>query len=96
MQKDYKGLKIALSVMIIVVLLAYAFIAYMPHGHESVDSDCAICNMVDSRDDILMGAALLAMAQLLPLLVFLLPCSHERIVSLCESTPVGLKVKLSD
>lgn len=96
MQKDYKRLKITLSVLIIVVLVAYAFIAYMPHGHECADADCVICNWADSRNDFLLNAALLSMAQLLPLLVFLLPCSHERIVSLCESTPVGLKVKLSD
>ena len=96
MQKDYKRLKITLSVLIIVVLVAYAFIADMPHGHECADADCVICNLADSRNDFLLNAALLSMAQLLPLLVFLLPCSHKRIVSLCESTPVGLKVKLSD
>ena len=96
MQKDYKRLRITLSVLIIVVLVAYAFIADMPHGHECADADCVICNLADSRNDFLLNAALLSMAQLLPLLVFLLPCSHERIVSLCESTPVGLKVKLSD
>ena len=96
MQKDYKRLRITLSVLIIVVLVAYAFIAYMPHGHECADADCVICDLADSRNDFLLNAALLSMAQLLPPLVFLLPCSHKRIVSLCESTPVGLKVKFSD
>ena len=96
MQRDYKRLRITLSVLIIVVLVAYAFIAYMPHDHECTDADCVICNLADSRNDFLLNAALLSMAQLLPLLIFLLSCSHERIVSLCESTPVGLKVKLSD
>ena len=96
MQKDYKGLKIALSVMIIVVLVAYALIAYTPNGHRCVGADCVICNMVDSRNNMLIHAALLSMAQLLPLLMCLLPLSRERIVSFCESTPVGLKVKLSD
>ena len=96
MQKNYKRLKIALSIIIIVMILAYAFIACMPHGHECVGADCAICNMLDSQNDILMGATLLSIIQLLPLLMFLLSFSHERIVSLCESTPVGLKVKLSD
>ena len=96
MKRDYKRLKIALSIIIIVVLVAYTFTSYMPHIHECVDSDCAICNMVDSRNDILMSAALLSMAQLLPLLTVILSLSHERILSLYESTPVGLKVKLSD
>ena len=96
MQRDYKRLRITLSVLIIVVLVAYAFIAYIPHNHECADADCVICNLADSRNDFLLNAALLSMAQLLPLLIFLLSCSHERILSLCESTPVGLKVKLSD
>ena len=96
MQRDYKRLKIALSVIVIVVLVTYAFIACIPHGHECVDADCVICNLMDSRNDILMGTALLSMVQPLPSLIFLLSFSHERIVSLYESTPVGLKVKLSD
>ena len=96
MQRDFKRLKITLLVIVIVVLVAYAFIAYMPHGHECAEADCIICDLADSRNDFLLNAALLSMAQLLPLLVFLLPCSHERIVSLCENTPVELKVKLSD
>ena len=96
MQRNYKRLRIALSIIIIVMLMAYAFIACMPHGHECVGADCAICNMIDSQNDILMSAALLSAAQLLPLLIFLLTFSHERIVSLYDSTPVGLKVKLSD
>ena len=93
MQRDYKRLKIALSILMIIVLVAYAFIAYMPHGHACVDADCVICNLIDARNDFPMGAALLSMV--LPLLIFL-PFSHERILSLHESTPVGLKVKLSD
>ena len=96
MQRDYKRLKIALSILMIIVLVAYAFIAYMPHGHECVDADCVICNMADSRGDILMGAALLSRPEPLPILVLLLIFSCERIASLYENTPVGLKVKLSD
>ena len=96
MQRDYKRLKLAISVIIIVMLLLYAFIAYIPNGHECVDADCVICNMVDSSNRILMGAAFLSMTHLCPLLTFLVFFSRERIVSLCDSTPVGLKVKLSD
>ena len=95
MQGDYKRLKISLSVIIIVVLVAFAFIAYMPHGHGGVDEDCVICNFVDSRNNALMGAALLSLTQLLPHLSFL-SFSLKRILSLYESTPVGLRVKLSD
>ena len=96
MQKDYKWLKIALAVILIVVLMAYAFISYLPHGHECVDSQCMICNTANLSRELLLSAAALAMAQLLPLLIFILNSTHERIVSLCEGTPVGLKVKLSD
>ena len=96
MEKDYKSLKIVFMLIVVALLVAYAFIAYVPHSHECVDADCVICNLLDLRNDILPSAALLSIAQLLPLLMFLLPLSHERIVPLCESTPVELKVKLSD
>ena len=96
MQRDYKKLQVVLSVIVIVVLMAYAFIAYMPHGHEYVDSDCVICNMAESKDNFLINVEHLSAIPLLPPLMLILLTVHERIVSLGESTPVGLKVKLSD
>ena len=96
MQSYYKNLKIALLLIVIVVFLAYAFIAYMPHGHECFDSDCLICNMVDCENDLLLNASMLSFIQSLPLFLFILHLVHERIVSSDENTPVALKVKLSN
>lgn len=96
MRKNTKKFQKIFSVMITILLVAYTLVAYLPHGHDCVDSDCIICNMADSGKDILMGAALLFIMQLLPLVTFILPAIHKRIVSLFDGTPVGLKVKLSD
>ena len=96
MRRDYKRLKIALAVIVIALLMAYAFIAYMPHRHECARADCVVCNAIDIIEDILFITALLSIAQLLLLFTFILPFTHGRIVCLEAGTPVGLKDKLSD
>ena len=96
MQKDYRKLIISISIIVIAMLVAYTFITYLPHEHECIDADCTICNMVDSKNDILTGAALLSTAQLLPLLSFIFLFAYKQVVSFGKSTPVGLKVKLLD
>ena len=94
--KDKNKLRRLLSILIIVLLVAYAMIVYWPHGHDCLEADCAVCNMIDSTKDILIGASLLAIAQMLPRIIFILPALRERIVLFSEGTPVGLKVKLLD
>ena len=94
--RDTNKLKKLLSILIIVLFVAYALIVFLPHGHDCLEADCAICNMVDSTRNILLGASLLAITQILPRIIFMLPALHERIVLFSEGTPVGLKVKLSD
>ena len=96
MPKDTNKLRKLLSILIIVLLVAYALIVYLPHGHDCLEADCAVCNMIDSTRDILIGASLLAIAQILPRIIFMPPALHERILLFSEGTPVGLKVKLSD
>ena len=96
MKKDYNRLKIALLVIVIALLVTYAFIAYMPHGHKCIESDCFICNMISSKDKLIINVSLLHVTNPLLLIILILLAAHERIVALCESTPVGLKVKLSD
>lgn len=96
MQRDYKRLKFVLSVIIITLLVACAFIACLPHGHECIDSECAVCNMADSVRSILLGAALAVLSRLLLRPILILPSVHGRIIFLGQGTPVGLKVKLSD
>ena len=94
--KNINKLRKLLPLLIIVLLAAYAMIICLPHGHDCLEADCAICNMIDSTQDILISASLLAIAQILPRIVFMLPALHKHIVLFGEGTPVALKVKLLD
>ena len=96
MPKKMKNLIKTLSIMIMILLVSYAFIAYLPHNHECLESDCAVCNMADFSREFLIGIALLTIALILQGILFTLPTTHERIVLFSEGTPVGLKVKLSN
>ena len=96
MKRDYNRLRITLLIIVIALLVTYAFIAYIPHGHDCIDSDCFICNMINAKDKLLSNASLLSVINPLLLIIFMLPAARKRIVALCESTPVGLKVKISD
>ena len=91
-----KNVKQLLSIILIALLVTYALIVYLPHGHDCLETDCAVCNIINSSKDILFCASLLATLQLLPRIISILPALHERIILFREETPVGLKVKLSD
>ena len=96
MRNDAKKMKKIISVLVIILLVSYSLISYLPHAHEHLETDCAVCNMIDFSKEILIGIALLSIAQILPTILFRLPAAHERVILFCEGTPVGLKVKLSD
>ena len=95
MQKSYRWLKTVFAVIVVALLVAYAFISFLPHGHGRMDSDCAVCNMADSSREILLAVVLLFMAWLLPKSPFISCGARERVMTLVEGTPVELKVKLS-
>ena len=84
------------SVIVVVLLVACAVIVYFPHGHECIELDCALCNMIDLSRDILFAIALLSIAQIFPSILFIFLFARERIALFSEKTPVGLKVKLSN
>lgn len=96
MLKETNTLRKLLSILIIVLLVAYALIVCLPNGHDCIGADCAVCSIIDSAREILIGVSLLTIAKILPRIIFMLPALHERIVFFSEGTPVGLKVKLSD
>ena len=84
------------SILTIVLILAYAFIAFLPHFHECVEVDCFGCAMIKLSGNMLIGIALSAtFYQLTKISVALLDTCSD-IFSVRDGTPVGRKVKLSD
>ena len=96
MLRNHKNFATILFVIVSVLLVAYAFAAYLPHGHECIETDCAICNLIDTYRDILSCTTLWFSVLLLSTFIFVFFATHLPIMSFSEGTPVGLKVKLSN
>ena len=96
MLKHYRKIGTILFVIVSILLVAYAFVAYLPHGHECLEANCAVCNLIDVYRGILFGVTLLVAVSLLSNHIFILFVMRLHIASFSDSTPVGLKVKLSN
>ena len=95
-KRAHKRQLTVLSVIILVTLVACALAAVVPHGHEGFDAECAICYIIDTIDNLLLVTALSAVIRLLSIWASTRFSAYERSVALGASTPVRLKVKLSD
>ena len=95
MKRENSILEKLLALLCILLILAYAAITFVPHAHECRNTDCALCEMIDLSDEILIGLSLAALfSQLLAFWRVL--CAYTYLPSGREATPVGRKVKLSN
>ena len=96
MLRRNKHIRIIALVLTLALILACAFIAFLPYSHECAGSDCSVCALIESTRRVLLAAAsatVLAKAAKTP--VFLLG-TYSDTEPVRNETPVGLKVKLSD
>ena len=96
MIKKHRRLQCTLAVLGIVLLAAYVLVGCLPHRHCCVETDCILCNGVDSSKKIIPCVILLAIAHILPRITLAPSAERDRITLSCNGTPVRLKVKLSD
>ena len=66
------------------------------HTHEFLNSDCAICVVLDISRFMLLGLVLTAIVHALTALGVCIHHPYQYISAGREATPVGLKVKISD
>ena len=94
--KKFKKAHTILLILTIFLILAYFLIASLPHEHDCLDFDCAICTVIENYRNQLAPVALLVglFSLLIPTAVPLREC--ERVLKLCNQTLIDLKVKLSD
>ena len=93
-QKKYVGMTVAL--LCVILILAYACTVFLPYSHGVCDSDCSVCARIERIGRILVAIVFCAAIYHL--------IDRERIIShafcsmiqVCKTTPVGLKVKLSN
>ena len=92
MIKNSKRFKTVIALFVIILLVAYAFVIFLPH--ECPEAECTLCHTVDSSKEITVGV-LLSAAYFVAVLAQVISMARERAVLFCDGTPVGLKVKLS-
>ena len=93
--REYSIFKKLLALFCILLILAYAAITFVPHTHEHKIADCALCEVIDLSDEMLIILLLTELFSWLKAFSSLF-CAHTYIPSPREATPVGLKVKLSN
>ena len=96
MRRTEHSVKKLLSLFVVLMLVIYAVIGFLPHDHDCIETDCVICEIIDFTRNILLVFLLLTIIHNVPKVFFILPVSYVRIIPYCSRTPVGLKVKLLD
>ena len=96
MKKTNIRLSMILAFLSIVLILSYTLISLIPHGHECLRTDCAICAVICVSRGLLAGGAMLAALFWAAQAAMLAVCTDARPLSNREYTLVGLKVKLSN
>lgn len=93
LSKKWKSIIVFLCIFIII---AYTSITFLPHAHDCAGLDCAVCALIETLRNTMIGLVLAATVhQLANIIVLIL--STYRFIPLGDSgTPVALKVKLSD
>ena len=93
LSKKWKSIIVFLCIFIII---AYTSITFLPHAHDCVGLDCAVCALIEASRNTMIGLVLVATVHQLANILFTISCSYKSIPSGNNGTPVALKVKLSD
>ena len=91
LSKNWKSI-----VAVLCIIIAYTSIIFLPHPHDCVGSDCAVCDLIETSRNTMIGLVLVATVHQLANILFTISCSYKSIPSGNNGTPVALKVKLSD
>ena len=95
MVKLKQYLKISIAALCVILILAYAFIVFMPHSHGVCDSGCLACSLIEKAKNTLFAAlCFAAIFQILHQGHFVSGDYYK--LSVKDGTPVGLRVKLSN
>ncbi len=92
MFEQYKHSKM-IAVLVIILILASILIAFLPHSHEGIDSDCPICAIIENSHSIFTAFCLLTVFYQLINKYHLFEINYN-LSSTRDNTLIGLKVLL--
>lgn len=96
MFKRNQYLNVAVAILTVVLICAYALIAFFPHAHGYAENDCSVCALIELSRTVFIGIALSASFRQSDQTPYVLLHTYSDVFVIRDSTPVGLKVKLSD
>ena len=96
MSKQKKYVRMAVALLCVILVLSYAGTVFLPYSHGVCDSDCIVCARIER-----IGRILAVMVCCVAIYHLLdrerrISCVFDFILQVCNTTPVGLKVKLSN
>ena len=96
MKRNISAWKRIIAAICILSVAVCASIAFIPHSHECVDSECYACTLIENSRNTLLVATVICAIALLNIFDFIIANMHAQILSYRDATLVGLKVKLSN
>ena len=96
MQISCRSWKKRMAFLCFVLIFAYASMLFFSHVTECFDTDCAVCTVIETSRRMMIVWTFFAVIYLTVKILSFIFANHSHILSCRDSTPVGLKVKLSD
>ena len=93
MGKNHLFQRRGIILLCVVLVLAYIF---LPHFHACVQTDCILCLMTEQLRDMLVIVVIYAGTASLTACSIPMQYGNNRIFTMRDRTPVGLRVKLSN
>lgn len=91
-----KAIQKSVAILCVGIVVAYASFVWIPHTHEYMGRDCAVCAVIEVTCRGWIGPVLSALVYALTNCTAVLFRFHSYPISHRDGTPVGQKVKLSD
>lgn len=89
-------LNTAIAALAVLLILTCVSVVFLPHSHEGPDVDCAVCALIEFSCYALAATVLLSAVGQFDFPRRVVRSALFRVRTLCDGTPVGLKVKLSN
>ena len=90
-----KNLRYIAIFLCLLIIVPYTSIGFLPHTHDCMGLDCAVCALIEASRNTLFGLKLASPIHSANI-AFALLIAYKPVSSGNDATPVALKVKLSD
>ena len=88
--------RILVPILLILLILTYASLPFLPHSHTCIGEECALCAMLKSGFEIALCLFTVFLIRVTPDLLIGVAHGQRQTTEIKSDTPIDLRVKLSD